>query len=351
MKTQAVVVAIGATTSLAVGATPTAFLNRAAMAAMRASPLLDGEGQPATLCFLPTLDPYSVGVARAIALGETALAEALRPLRTAASGARVEMVLCVDAFLSELDDPIGPQPASQIAAALSRAAAKQQPLEDIFTVAAGEAGLARALPRAFDALSSGRADTVLVGGVHSDYSPARVRQLDAARRLFTTDRIDAVIPGEGAAFVALMREDTARARGLPPLLRVHAVGEGQERARPDNDHSAFEAQGMTVAVRQAGEPLRKAGLEAGWMITDLSFERWRFYELSAVGSRTQHLWCEPQYAEAPAQRLGALGAASGPLHMVLAAAAHRGSFAPHRRCLSLCGSDDGQRAAVLMSGP
>lgn len=351
MKTEAVVVATGATTPLAAGATATAFLNRAAMAAMRTSPILDGEGQPATLCFLPTLDPHSVGVARAIALGETALAEVIAPLARAATGARVELVLCVDSFLSKLEDPIGTQPASQIATALSRVASKRLPLEDIATVALGEASLARALPRAFDALRSGRADTVIVGGVHSDYSPARVRQLDAARRLFTNDRIDAVIPGEGAAFVALMREDTARARRLTPLLRIHAVGEGHERARPDNDHAAFEAQGLTVAVRQAAEPLQQAGLTAGWMLTDVAFERWRFYELSAVGARTQNLWCEPQYADAPAQRLGAQGAATGPLHMVLAAAAHRGGFAPHPRCLSLCGNDEGQRAAVLMSAP
>jgi len=351
MKTRAVVVSLGATTPLARGAAPTAFLNRAAMGAMRTSPLLDNEGQPATLCFLPTLEPYSVGAARAIALGETALAEVIRPLTTAASGARVEMVICVDSFMADLDDPIGPRPAKQVAASLSRIASRHLAIEDVVTIARGEASLGKALPRAIDALTSGRVDTVLLGGVHSDYSPARVKQLHAARRLFTTDNIDAVIPGEGAAFVALMREEVARSRGLPVLLRINEVGEGVERARPDNDVSAFEAAGMTAAVVAATAPLTEAGMRAGWMLTDVGFERWRFYELSAVGTRTQSIWCEPQYADAPAQRLGALGAAAGPLHLVLAAAAHRGGFAPHARCLSLCGSDDGQRAAVLLSGP
>jgi len=102
-------------------------------------------------------------------------------------------------------------------------------------------------------------------------------------------------------------------------------------------------------VRKAAAELVDEKLRVGWMLTDLTFEMWRVYEWQAMLVRTQHVWGEPQRMDAPAQRLGHLGAAAMPLHMVLASEAWRRGYAPHPLAFSLAGSDSGERAALLMS--
>jgi 3-oxoacyl-[acyl-carrier-protein] synthase-1 len=146
-----------------------------------------------------------------------------------------------------------------------------------------------------------------------------------------------------------MRPDIARLCKLSSYARIHQIGTAIEKATPDNDHSRFEAIGMTVAVRRAGAPLREEKGQAGWMLTDLTFELRRVYEWQSVMVRTRNLWCEPQRLDAPGQRLGYLGAAAVPLHIALAATAWRHGYAPHATAMSVSGSDPGERTAILLS--
>ena len=82
----AAVVAVGAVTPVGLHAVDTGFSHRAAAAAMREAPLVDAEGEPITMCFLPTLDPWMTGAARVSALATRALDEALEALGPAARG-------------------------------------------------------------------------------------------------------------------------------------------------------------------------------------------------------------------------------------------------------------------------
>lgn len=346
MKTRAVVVSVGARTSVGLDATTTAFLYRATAAGMRLSPLLDLDEEPATMCFLPTLPPTMVGADRAIALARPALEEALAALELVAPELRAKLVLCLDEIPPEARGA-----AQQIVTDLTRAAARRLPKLDVATSARGGAAMAFALDGALAELERHTLDAIVVVGAHSDYDPARIQGLSAARRLFTVDRLDALIPGECAAAAVIMRGDHARSLRLPSRARIHTLATGHTRARPDNDESAYEAAAITAVARAAGAELEQHGLRAGWFLTDLSFERWRLYELQSMMTRTQKLWCEPQYCDAPAQRLGYLGAAAMPLHVVLAAEAWRRGFAPHPIAMSLAGSDGGERAAMLLSSP
>lgn len=347
----AVVVSVGARTPIGLDAKSTGFSHRAATVAMQLSPLLDAKDEPATMCFLPTLDPFSTGVPRAVQLAGPALVEALGPLRPYLPHLRLKLVLCLDEHLGARDRG-GFVPASDLAGELTRKAAALAPkLEDVATAARGAAALGFTLERLLDELSGGKVDAAVIGGVHSDYDPARIRALSEAKRLLSPDQLDSLIPGECAAFAVLMRPDRARACQLRRQVELHSFGTGYEKARPDNDEPAFTALGLTAAVRQAAKPLLDEQQRAGWLLTDLSFETMRLYELQAVMARTQKLWCEPQLCDSPAQRIGYLGAAAMPLHLVLAAEGWRRGWAPHPIAISIAGSDSGERSALLMSAP
>src|SRR6185503_5525085 len=169
---------------------------------------------------------------------------------------------------------------------------------------------------------------VLLGGVHTDYDPRWIARLEAAGRLFSNDNLDALIPGEAAAFVLLTRDEVARRAGLPVLARLRDIGAGVERATPDNDESALDAQGLTAAVRAASDDAQKDGLRMGWSITDHMFESRRISAWQTMMTRTHAMWSEPHVMESPAQRIGHLGAAAMPLAMALAVEAWRRGYAP-----------------------
>ena len=349
MKTRAVITGVGARTPIGLTAQQTAFMHRAAHVAMQQSALLDHEGEPACFAALSTLDPRTTGLDRLVQLAAPALKEAGKPLSTAKAPLNVKMVVCLDDFIA---DQSGHEASNYgLVAELSRTLGPAIKPSAVDAVVRGSASLGVAIGALIAELDRGVVDAVLIGGVHSDYDPERIKALSQAGRLFTPDRLDSLIPGESAAFALLMTEEAAARHELQPLALVHAWGEGVSACRPDNDESAFGSTGLVTSVRQAAVPMTEGQLQCGWVLCDLTFETMGHHELQAMMTRTHKLWCEPQVLEAPAQRLGYLGAAAMPLSMVLAAEAWRAGFAPHERAMCCAGSDDGQRAAVLLSAP
>ena len=349
MKTLASVVSVGAITPVGLRAIDTAFSHRAAAAAMREAPLVDAAGETITMCFLPTLDPRLTGAARALALATRALAEALAGLGPLLGTLRTRVAVSLDEHVAEgAQDLLAA--AAQFAADLAARVVGLAPGTPFETSVRGAAGPGYLLPPLCDALACGAVDAAVLGGVHTDYDPRRIAALSRAGRLFRPDNLDALIPGEAAAFVVLMRHDVARRLRLRARADLLAVATAYEKARPDNDESAFQASGLTAALRTALTPLGAQNLRAGWLLTDLTFETFRHFELQAATQRTQRYFCEPQQVESPAQRMGHLGAAAMPLHMVLAAEAFQRGFAPHPYGVAIAGSDGGERAALLLSG-
>jgi 3-oxoacyl-[acyl-carrier-protein] synthase-1 len=351
MTPAAVVVSVGARTPIGLSAVETGFAYRAASVGMREAPLVEEEGgEGITMCFLPTIDPLTVGGERAVKLALPALDEAMRSAGPVLQQMRVRVVLAMDEQLG-VPGPDGRLPATEVGAWVIQRAAMAAPQAQLETSVRGPAGLGFVLPGVLDALAKGSIEAAIVGGVHTDYDPARIRALAQAGRLFKPDNLDSMIPGELAAFFVLMRPDVARMYKLTPYANLFTVATAYDKVRPDNDEPAFEAIGLTVAIRKAGAPLVEDKLRAGWLLTDLSFERHRLFEHQSMIVRTQALWWEPQQWDPPALRMGALGAAAMPLHVVLAVEAWRRGWAPHPVAFSCAGSDGGERAALLMSRP
>lgn len=214
--------------------------------------------------------------------------------------------------------------------------------------ARGEAAPAALVPEALQALDARRASAVVLGGAHSDYDPRVIAALEASGRLFSSDNLDARIPGEAAAFFVLMRASDAARRRLRPIGHVLGVGGGRERARPDNDEPAHEALGLTAAVRQASEPLAADERRAGWMLTDITSEMRRVQEWQSVFVRAHGVLGRPYHIDSPAQRIGYLGAAALPLFVAMAATAWRHGYAPSPIALAVAGNDGGERAALVL---
>ena len=213
----------------------------------------------------------------------------------------------------------------------------------------GEASTGRRLVAACEKHARNEVDVVLRGGSHSDYDPEIIHKLSSLDRLFGAGNINGIIPGELAAFVALSTPRFAGQQGLEAWARLHSVGTGFEKAGPDNDEPAFEALGLTQALRTATAAMDAENLRVGWMLTDMTAETHRIHEWHCAYVRTQKYLCDPQWIDSPAHRLGRLGAAALPLQIAIATTAWRHRFAPHPLVLSYVGSDSGERVATLWS--
>lgn len=330
------VVKVGARTPIGLDARQTGFLLRAGFPALGEAALADAAGEPITMAWVQAVEPRLVGPERLGALAQAPFEEAA----AAVGDAAMEVHLALDEGY----------PDAFVARGILTAMVKRlAPAAKVTVEPQGEAALGALLPAALRTLEERRAEVVILGGVHSDYDPDAIAELEASGRLFSRDNLDARIPGEAAAFVVLMREPSAARRGLVPLARVLGVGTGTERARPDNDDPAHEAQGLSAAVRQATEPLLRTGQTAGWMLTDLTGEMRRLHEWESVWVRAQKALGRPYVIESPAQRIGYLGAAALPLFVAMAATAWEHGYAPSPTALLTAGTDGGARAALVLA--
>jgi 3-oxoacyl-[acyl-carrier-protein] synthase II len=171
---------------------------------------------------------------------------------------------------------------------------------------AGELAVARAAA----AVASGRADVVLAGGV-DELDPLVVDTLDALG--------DDGVRGEGAAFLVLEAETTARARGASVLGRIAGAAWRSLPARPWGV-------GRCVTSRAIGEALAQAGRSAAdWLYASASGDRRR------DGWESRVLAAALPGAPVPAVSLAALlghHAGLGVLHAAAAAWTARGGLLP-----------------------
>jgi 3-oxoacyl-[acyl-carrier-protein] synthase-1 len=332
---------------MGLSAMETAFVYRAQGTGLRLSALTDPESGEALLVGgIPTLEPTLVGAERVVEIGKLALDDLWADGASALAGRRLRLWLCLDEWLAEPDEQ-GVVPSANVSRLLrSHARARFGEHLDVRVSTLGAASPGRILEDALAELERGECDALILGGVHSDQCPARIARLSSQKRLYAGENMDGVLPGEGAGFVTLLVPSGARRAGVGARAQLVALGLGHDKALPDNHESAFEAAGLTLAVRLATEALRAQKQRIGWQFNDLGCENYRLSEWICVMTRTQALWEEPQVSESPAQRLGNLGAATIPVQLALAMEAWRRGYAPHQRLLCLAGSDDGARAAL-----
>jgi len=178
-------------------------------------------------------------------------------------------------------------------------------------------------------------DTLLVG--------ATIEPFLKRRLLLTAENSDGCIPGE--AGVALLA--TAPGRSRDPELHCVGVGMAVEKVTVDSEEP-LRAEGMTQAFRAA---LKDAGFgfeQVDYRIADVSGKQYAFREAALAVGRTLRINKTSFELWHPADCVGDVGAAVGPLILGVALTAARKGYAPGRGVLCHFGNEDGARAAVVL---
>lgn len=211
--------------------------------------------------------------------------------------------------------------------------------------AAGPAAFFPALREAAARVRSGELSFCIAGGVDSYLFDARLDRLDAAWRLRTRRNPDGFLAGEAAALLLVGSPARPAAAGLRPLCWLGPLGAGSEPASILGDRASTGA-GLTDAIRAASD-----GVEPSWVVCDLNGESYRAFEWGLVQGRLSPLLSHVRRLTHPADGLGDVGAATGPLLVACAAHGFQRGFAPPGSALLWASSDDGARVAMLASTP
>lgn len=213
-------------------------------------------------------------------------------------------------------------------------------------IAEGNAGVFLALARARAHLDSGYASTCIVGGVDSLLNGDDKKRLGASYRLKSDAVAQGMVPGEGAAFVALSRQPARSTLGV-------VVGFSVAREEPATSASGSLqplGEGLENAMRGA---LMDAGLDesdVAFRVSDMNGETYRGHENMLAVSRVFRTRRERFPQILPASCVGEIGSAAGPLQMIVAATAFNRGYAPGPVAMCEASSDGGLRGACVLAG-
>ena len=140
---------------------------------------------------------------------------------------------------------------------------------------------------------------------------------------------------------------TAKRNGWPVLAHVAAAATAKE-PLPLGSDGACTGLGLTAALQGVISSL-KLPQKITATYCDLNGERHRNEELAYTLLRTQLAFVDAHDYLCPADCWGDVGAASGPLYAMLAISAAQRGYGAGTLPVMWAGSDDGLRAAVLLS--
>ena len=342
------VIGHGASTPVGRSAAATAAAVRAGISGFAHHPQVrDSEGEPVQVAPAPWLDIDLQGSERFAALLFPAIEEALDAvpdLRRRLPRDRVALALALPAPRPGLPEDIG-------RALLERV---QRRFDGLFGAVAGFAqghpatllALGAALPR----LAQGKLDACLVVGVDSWLAPDTLRWLEAEDQLHGAGALNnawGFIPGEAAAALLVMNEQTAAALRATPQARVLGVGQGQE-SKGRQTQTVCIGEGLTDALRSALGALPPSTLVSD-TYCDMNGQPQRADEFGFAALRTKDSFVAASDFRAPADCWGDVGAAGGALHVGLACTAAARRYAKGRVAIAWSSAADApERAAVLL---
>ncbi|HEY0709774.1 MAG TPA: beta-ketoacyl synthase N-terminal-like domain-containing protein [Polyangia bacterium] len=213
----------------------------------------------------------------------------------------------------------------------------------------GHAGSFVGLSAATKALRAGQAAACVVVGADSYIHPDMLEWLESTDQLHGAgprNNAWGFIPGEGAGALLLVREDLAVRCGLPSWGMLGAVGVGRE-SKLIRTGTVCIGEGLTTAFKEA-----LAALGPGEQVTDvycdMNGEPYRADEYGFAVLRTRERFVSATNFFAPADCWGDVGAASGPLAILLACVAGHKRYATGGTNLIWGSSVDGDRGAALV---
>jgi 3-oxoacyl-[acyl-carrier-protein] synthase-1 len=203
-----------------------------------------------------------------------------------------------------------------------------------------------ALKEAMEALATGKAESVLVGGVDTFLDLYLLGTLDMENRILGPGIMDGFIPGEGAAFLLLTKQNRAATLGKPALGSLSPVSMGFEDGHLYSEQP-YRGDGLAGAFTgffgagNVTEPIRE-------LYSAMNGENHWAKELGVAFIRNSAAF-DPSYGmHHPADCIGDTGAASGIILTIIAAT---GIYRGYRRSPALvsCSSDRGVCGAVAVT--
>lgn len=346
-----VIIGMGMVTAVGLNAAQTAASVRAGTVRFAESSIHDKRFQPFVMSILPddVFPPLSPELAKVTGL----TSRQIRMLRLAAPALReavagVPGLKKIPLYLGGAE-PLADRPAPIGEPFLRQLAIQAEVDIDLAgsrVFADGRAAGLVALKAAMEALASGRAESVLVGGVDSFLDLYLLGTLDMENRILAPGVMDGFIPGEGAAFLLLTRQGNPVAPLKPELGVVSPVFLGFEQGhlyseqpyRGDGLAGAFTG---LVSSGSVTVPIRE-------LYTAMNGENHWAKELGVAFMRNSGHF-DPSYgAHHPADCIGDTGAASGIILTILAAIGiSKGyRFSP---AVITCSSDRGVCGAVAVA--
>jgi hypothetical protein len=325
-----------------------AFCLRAGLNQVEETPFIDAWGDRVTMAYVPWMPRNLTGVPRMVRLADSALAEAVGPIRSSLGSQRVGLSISLPArFATSADGRELDARGKDLAMALAQSANRLIPVSRYAAIADGRAGGGLALEIARQFMESGEADVVIAGGVDSGYDWEVIEALERSDRLVTRDNVDGVVPGEAAAFLVLATPAACRQAGLFPVASAIGVAHGIEPV-PIGSEEVCRAEGMTRALGHACSSLRAARRRSDFWFVDLTYELYDVREIQILIARFGDVLGANTLLQTPLRELGDVGAATVPLFCALAAEAWTAGFAPDDVGVFLAASERGTRAAAVL---
>ena len=342
---EVVVVGTGARTPLGLNAPATAAAVRAGIAAMGNHPfMIDQFGDPMVVSRDAELPSETGGVDRFVQLALPAALEALRVL-PAGNSASIKIRLHV--ALPEDRPGLPADLKAKFAERFQLALGENFQVEKVTSHALGNAAGIAALEEALSEIERGESEFCLVGGVESYLMPETLEWLDSVEQLHSPSTIWGFCPGEGAGFFLLTSGRIAKSLGLSSTIRVLSAAKGSEPNRIRTETICI-GEGLSDAFQQTLSGLPTETDRVDHTICDMNGDRYRGDEYSFARLRSADYFSEFSDFDTPGDCWGDMGAASGPLFVVLASVAAEKRYSPGPITLVWGSSDGGLRAGALL---
>lgn len=341
-----VVVGLGARTAVGMTAPATAAAVRAGISGFGQHPfMVDTAGNRMIVAFAPYLSIDVAGAERLAEFAGPAAVEAIEPLASA-PGEKSAMPVFVGL------PPVRPGRSSDLTAVIDRVRAEIGScglrVEKVAVSESGHAAGTMAVQAAWSVIRSGVAEFAVAGGVDSYLDPETLEWLEANEQLHSAGPENnpyGFIPGEAAGFVLLASAPAAARFQLTAALELPMVATTKETKLIKTD-AICTGEGLTALFCSLAAPL-PPGTQADDLYCDMNGEPYRADEFGFATIRAGGLFKDPSEFNAPADCWGDVGAASGPLFLVLAEAAARKGYASGPLAGAFTSSESGERSGFV----
>lgn len=339
------VVSCGARTPLGLNAAASAAAYRASISAAREHPfMIDRAGNPMLGALDAVLEPNLTGWKRLLALAVPALCEACASL---SDRSRPHSPIPLFLSLPEHRPGFSADDVEAIRTNIGHEANLPFGFSDVSVLAQGHAAGLALMSTAASQMHQGAFETCIVGGVDSYFHPDTMEWLDENRQLAGAVSRSAFVPGEGAGFCLLMTETALARMNTDAMACLRSTAFGREAKVIKSDEICL-GEGLTAAVERAVARAPRSASTIGTVICDINGERYRGEEWGFACLRIGHHFDDPAAYLSPADCWGDLGAASGPLFVMLACQAAIRKYATGSRSLLWASSEGGLRAAAVL---